>query len=94
VAANTLNSFRNGASLLANSFRGGFIGWLGIRALLLWVPVVAWLGVWSIKSPYMIAPSTSMDEINAVTRKQDCAERICADEEDDRYGDEHRIRHR
>jgi hypothetical protein len=29
VVANTLNLFRNEASLLANSFRVGFIDWLG-----------------------------------------------------------------
>jgi len=30
VVANTLNLFRNGASLLANSFGVGFIDWLGL----------------------------------------------------------------
>ncbi len=30
VVANTLNSFRNGASLLANTFGVGFVDWLGI----------------------------------------------------------------
>jgi hypothetical protein len=29
VVANTLNVFRNGASLLANAFGVGFIDWLG-----------------------------------------------------------------
>ena len=30
VVANTLNVFRNGASLLANAFGVGFVGWLGL----------------------------------------------------------------
>ena len=30
VVASTLNLLRNGASLLANSFGVGFIGWLGL----------------------------------------------------------------
>ena len=33
VVANTLNAFRNGASLLANAFGVGFIDWLGSSEL-------------------------------------------------------------
>jgi hypothetical protein len=42
--ANTLNLFRNGASLLANSFGVAFIDWLGLKA-----PIVAngYFIIWS-----------------------------------------------
>ena len=57
------------------------------------VGFIDWLDVWTVKSPQMIAPSSSIDEINAVTRKQDCTERICPGEKDHECSDEHSIRH-
>ena len=41
----------------------------------------------------MIAPSSSIHEVNAVDRKQDSTERIGPGEEDDQCSDEDRIRH-